>query len=255
MTPSRVLAVARHELRVLRHDFFPLVLLIIIPLLLMPFIEPACQTILRAEGLPRATGAEQAIPGMAVTFGFFLTAYVGIAFFREHAWQTWDRLRASPASTREILAGKIVVPLLGSGVQFLVLFGLGGLLIGLRVQGSWLALAAVAAAFGLYLVCTGLAIAAVCRTIMQIDALATLGALVLSSFAGAIVPRSLLPHWAIVLAPLIPSHWAMYGYQQAILHRHGSVAVAIAALLGFSAFFALIAVWRLRFDDVKHGFM
>src|ERR1700712_4287025 len=166
MNQRRVNAIVRQDLRVLQTDFIPVMVLIIMPLLLMPFLKPAFDVALRLEGLPAASGADQVVPGMAVTFGFFLVGNVSFGFFREHAWHTWDRLRASPASTLEILLGKTIAPLIQASVQFALLFGVGGLLIGLQVHGSWLALMAVGGAFSFYLVATGLAITAICRTFM-----------------------------------------------------------------------------------------
>ena len=38
-----------------------------------------------------------------------------VAFFREHGWGTWDRLRSSPATASEILFGKLL-PSVGLGI-------------------------------------------------------------------------------------------------------------------------------------------
>jgi len=231
----------------------PAVTLVIMPLLLMPFLKPAFSVALHIEGLRGATGAEQVVPGMAVTFGFFLAGDVGLGFFREHAWNTWDRLRASPAGAGEILVGKMVTPLLLAAIQFALLFGLGGFLMGLHVQGSWLALCAVGAAFGLYLVTTGLAIAALCRTVHQATAVVTVGALLLAGLAGALVPYSLLPGWAQHISPVVPSYWAMQGYKHAIFGEGATVIEPILLLVGFSCLSVLVAAMRFRLDDTKVG--
>ncbi len=60
---------------------------------------------------------------VALRFAFLNTALVGTLFFREHAWGTWDRLRASSASTMDIALGKVlplcVCQLAQLGVLFL----------------------------------------------------------------------------------------------------------------------------------------
>jgi ABC-2 type transport system permease protein len=254
MSVGRVIAIARQDLRILRTDLMPVMVLVVMPLLLMPFLLPAFGEALRVGGLTTANGAEQAVPGMAVTFGFFLVANVCFGFYREHTWHTWERLRASPAGSAEILLGKMVAPLLQAAVQFVVLFGLGGYLMHLHVRGSWPALVAVGGSFSLYLVTTGLAVTALCRTFLQANAIVNITALVLAGFAGAIVPSSLLPPWAQDIAPAIPSYWAMQGYQRAILGEGGGVLVPVSILLAFSAALALVALAKFRFDETKVGF-
>jgi ABC-2 type transport system permease protein len=249
----RVFAIARNDLRVVRRDAFPVVLLIIIPLIGMIFMKSAFRATLLAEGVPLANGAEQAVPGMAVTFGFLLVSYVGYGFYREHAWKTWERLRASPASAFEIALGKLAASLLLAATQFLVLFGLGGALFGLRVRGSWLALVAVAVAFSLFLVAAGVAVAAICRTVMQANTVAYVGTVLFSCLAGALVPESSLPHWAKAISPAIPSYWAMRGYRLAVL-GHGTVVTPVVVLLAYAIALSTVAAVRMRFDETKVGF-
>jgi ABC-2 type transport system permease protein len=249
---SRV--IARHELRILRHDSFPVVMLAVTPLFGMVFMKSAFQPALVAEGLRHANGSEQAVPGIAVTFGTMLIGSVGYGFYREHAWKTWPRLRASPASTIEVVSGKIALPLLLAAVQFTLLFGVGTWLLDLHVLGSWLGLVMVGVAFSLALVALGLAVTAVCQTVMQANAFVYVGGLLLSCLGGALVPHSTLPGWGRALSPLAPHYWAMRGYQNAILDRGGGVAAPVTMLLLFAALFTAVAVWKLRFEDVKTGF-
>ena len=254
LSPTRILAIAKQDLRVLRTDYVPVVALILMPLVLMPFLQPAFDLALRVEGYREATGAEQAVPGMAVTFAFFLVGNLSFGFLREHAWNTWERLRASPASTTEILLGKLVVPLLEAAAQFVCLFGLGGILLDLHVRGSWLALIAVGGSFSLFLVTTGLAVTALCRSFMQVNVIVYIGTLLLAGLAGALVPFGLLPHWAQDVAPASPSYWAMQGYKHAIF-GHGSVLAPVLVLLGFSALAGLFTSVRFRVDESKIGFV
>lgn len=254
MSPRRSLAIARHDVRVMSRDSFPAILLVVMPLVGMVFMKSAFRPTLVAEGVRHANGAEQAVPGMAVTFGFLLVSYVGYGFFREHAWSTWERLRASPASSTEILLGKAAGSLVLALLQFTLVFGLGSLLMGLDVRGSWIQILLVGVAFGLFVVAAGLAVTAVCRTVMQSNAIAYLGTVVLSCLAGALVPRSVLPGWAATIAPAVPSYWAMRGYRDAILGDGRGVLAPVAVLLAFALALSAVAVWRLRFDETKTGF-
>lgn len=237
----------------MRRDSFPFVLLLVLPLVGMVFMKSAFQPTLVAEGVPDPNGAEQAVPGMAVTCGFLLVSFVGYGFFREHAWKTWERLRASPAGNAEIMLGKATGALALALFQFVVVFGIGSLLMGLDVRGSWAQIAAVGAAFALALVAIGLAVAALCRTVMQSNTIAYVGAVVFSCLGGALVPASLLPGWADAIAPAVPSYWAMRGYRDAILGEGGGW-LPVAVLLAFALVFTLLAMLRMRFDEDKTGF-
>jgi ABC-2 type transport system permease protein len=250
MIAYRSLAIARQDWRVLRKDPFPAVFLVVLPLLLIPFLQPAYKLAFAAEHMRNVAGAEQAVPAMEVTFAFFLVASSSMAFFREHAWRTWDRLRASPASTYEIILGKALVPLCQAAGQFLLVFGLGGILLGLTVHGSWIDLAMVGAAYGLFLVATGLAIAAICTSYMQANAISNIGALLMAGLGGALVPHTFLPGWAQKLSPATPSYWAMRGYRAVIL-GHGGSLLSVAVLLAFAAVCAILAARRFRVDDTK----
>ncbi|MBS1868363.1 MAG: ABC transporter permease [Actinobacteria bacterium] len=251
---ARSLAIARNDLRIVARDAFPVVLLVIVPFVGMVFMKPAFRPTLRAEGLAHANGAEQAVPGMLVTCGFLLVSYVGYGFYREHAWRTWERLRASPATTAEIMAGKALCSLALAALQFVLVFGAGSLLMGLDVRGSWAAVVLVGAAFGLFVVAAGLAVTAVCRTVMQANTIAYLGTLLLACLGGALVPLSLLPPWARTIAPAAPTYWAMRGYRHAIEGGAGDALAAAGVLLAGALALALVAAWRMRFEQARTGF-
>jgi ABC-2 type transport system permease protein len=255
-SPSRSWAVVRHEVRIFRRDPVFFAIFTTMPLIVMAFIIPAFRYLpsgLHSGGL---SGAQQAVPGMAVMFSLFLVGNVGFSFFREYGWKTWDRVRASCATPAEVMVGKVAVPLLQSAIQLAVLFALGGVLFDLHVKGSKVALAVLAASFSVSLVCLGLALLAICKTILQLNAIANLGAIVLAGIGGAIVPTTTLPGWAKSAAPFTPGYWAMRGFRNVILDGAGfaGVATSIGILMAFSAAFVVIAAWRFHFNDNKTSF-
>jgi ABC-2 type transport system permease protein len=253
MRPSRSAAIARHELRILRSDPVFFIIFTAMPLVVMAFVKPSFRFALVAQGHPGVNGAEQAVPGMTVMFALFLMGNVGFSFFREHGWGTWERLRASWATPSQIMAGKMAVPLLEAAVQLVVLFGVGGALYHLHVRGSMIALTAVAAAFCLCVVGLGLALLAICQTVLQLNAVANLGAIVLAGIGGAIAPAAALPGWARTVAPATPSYWAMRGFRSVILDGGslGAVALPVVVLLGFAVAFLAVAATRFRFEQTK----
>ena len=108
MSPLR--AIVRNELRILRHDPVPLVLLIGMPIVLMALLSQSIGHVLLFEGYDDTPGSMHTAPGMACLFGFFSIAIVGFAIFREHGWRTWPRLRAAGVGGPALLFGKLVVP-------------------------------------------------------------------------------------------------------------------------------------------------
>ncbi|WP_395372581.1 ABC transporter permease [Streptomyces tubercidicus] len=252
-SPGRIAALLRHDIRLQLRDPAPLIVRTVMPLLLMGFMQPLFRTALRAEQVEGATGAEQAVPGMAVMFTFFLVNLVGFGVFREHGWKTWDRLRAGLARPGEIIAGRVVVPLGIAVLQLAVVFLAGGLLYDLRVSGAWPALVAVGAALALCVVMFGMALVSLCRTVSQLAVFANLAALLFAGLGGALTPLSALPDWARPLAPGVPSYWAMRGFTTVVIDGGGAGAVLlpVAVLLGFSAVFAAVTLTFFRFEHQK----
>jgi ABC-2 type transport system permease protein len=240
----RSLAILRHELRILRREPTPLILMSLMPLVLMGLFKPVFEN-----------GAAQSVPGMTVLFAFFIVGQVGYIFFREHAWGTWERLRAADISSGQLMAGKVIVPLGLYAVQFAILFGSGWLLFGLRVGGSVLALATVGAALAVMLTAFGLALVAVCRSLMGLQTLVNIGAMVFAAAGGALVPLALMPGWLRSVAPFTPGYWAMEGFTRAIDGPAGAadMLVPVGVLLAWAALFTAIPAWRLRFAETKTG--
>lgn len=239
-----VAALCRNDFAILARDRGAAVVLVGIPLVVTGFLKP----LYAASG-----GTESAVTGLAVMFAFFLVSYVGFAFFREHGWGTWDRLRASPARPAEIMAGKLVVPLCMGLAQQLTLFGAGAVLFGLRVRGSPAALAVVAVSLVACLLALGIALVAVCRTVQQLSAFSYLGAILLGGLGGALAPVAMLPPWVQRVAPATPSYWAIRGYRAVLLDGAGVVDVlpSAAVLLAFAAVLGTLGARRFRSDENK----
>jgi ABC-2 type transport system permease protein len=253
MSWRRSSAIIRNDLRILRTDPVFLVVMIAMPLIVMGFTKSAFQSALILAGATEANGAEQAVPGAAVLFALFLVGNLGFGVFREHGWNTWERLRASPASTADLMFGKAVTPMVSLLIQQTFLIGVGGLLFDLHVEGSVLGLALVALAFGCSLIGLGFLLLAVTRTVMQLNAVTNIGTMVLGGLGGAITPLSSLPDWARAIAPAVPSYWAMRGYRSVILEGEGlsDVALPIVVLLGFTVVFGFVAALRFRVEETK----
>ena len=98
MSLLRSYSIARTSWQLQLRDPASSVIMTVLPLILIAVLIPSAKAQLVLSGYPNATGAEQTVPGLAVLYAFLSVEQVTTLFFREHAWGTWDRLRASPAS-------------------------------------------------------------------------------------------------------------------------------------------------------------
>ena len=251
----RLGVILAHELRLTRRDPLPAMVLVVFPVVTMAFLKPAFRPALIQAGHLHANGSEQVVPGQAALSAFFLVSLVSFGFFAEHYWATWDRLRASQATSVEIVLGK-ALPRLAIGItQFIVIFAAGVVLFGLHIRGDVIALAPLVVAFSLCLVLLGVAVTALCRTAQQANAFGIIGMVLFGAIGGALVPLNVLPAWARTIAPVTPTYWVMRGFRSVILDAQGlsGVATPIGVLLAMTVLFAVVALRRLRFDETKIG--
>jgi ABC-2 type transport system permease protein len=229
------------------------IFVIAMPLLMVTLMKELFATALRAEGFANANGSEFAVPAMAVGFAAFGVGYSGFTFFRDHGWGTWDRLRASPASSIDILIGKVLPSVGVTFVQLTLLFLLGGPLFGLDVRGSWVAVVLLAAVLALSLSAFGMLVTALAHTMNQLNAVGSVGGMAMALLGGAWVPVSTMPEWAQAVAPALPTYWAMEGFRDVILEGAGLRDVVVPTLVigGFAVLFTLLAAAKFRFEDTK----
>jgi ABC-2 type transport system permease protein len=229
------------------------VFVVLMPLLMVAIMKDLFASALTAQGIPDANGSEFAVPGLAVAFAAFNAGYAGFGFFRDHGWGTWDRLRATPASSVDLMAGKIVPAVLVTILQLGLLFVLGGPLFGLTIKGSIAGLILIIVVLALCLAAFGMAITAVSRTMQQLNALGGVGGVALAMLGGAWVPVETMPGWARAMAPGLPTYWAMKGFESIIIKGEGVGAVLVPVLVvaGFGVLFTTLAALRFRFDEPK----
>jgi ABC-2 type transport system permease protein len=251
------LALARVQLKIIAHDPWFLVIMFGMPLVVMPLFRQVIGSSLVGSGYDSATGAELVVPGQMVLFGFFVGGSVGFTVFREHGWKTWDRLRSSAASPRSLLAGFAAPWIVIHVLHSLALLVVGGLLIGLRLNGgSPLAVMMMLFAYACCVVALILLATATFRTVNQLNGLQNVGAMVFGGLGGALVPFEQLPGWAQAIGPFTPAYWAMKGHRSIFLEQGsaGDVLVPTLVLLGASVVLGGLGVARFRVDETKEFF-
>ncbi len=238
-------AIMRIETLLLAGDPSPVIVVIAVPVVLVAFL---------ADGFVGGPG--RSVPALATIFGFFAIPWIGMAFFRDHGWRTWTRLRMSAAHPAVVVLGKVLpYAALLFAQQTLLLF-IGWLSFGMPWNGSVSMGAAFVATVVAVEVAIALALIGVCNTINQLNAVAYVGSLVLCGIGGALTPLSALPDWVTRIAPASPVYWVLRGYESLIKpDRSPSVTLhVIGLLLALSAVSILVTARFLRFADEKTYF-
>jgi ABC-2 type transport system permease protein len=130
-------------------------------------------------------GSTQAVTGMLVMFSVLSLSIVGTATLSERTWRTWDRLRTTPATAVESLAGKAIPVFVILAVQQGVLLAYGSLVVGMPVSGTPGLLVLAVAVWGFALQAIGTAVAALVRSQGELSAVCDIGALAVSALGGA----------------------------------------------------------------------
>ncbi len=234
----RIAAIARHNTIIRLRDPGQMIAYIVLPMILMPVLKP--MYVRAVHG-----GTTQVVTGLLVMFSVFAVGVAGNSILVERNWQTWDRLRQTRATAAEMLIGKIIPLFVVMTFQQILLFVYGCFVIGLPVPHAlgFVLLAVVVWAFTLLAV--GAALATVARSSGELGMISDVGAMVLSSMGGALVPLSLMPGWAQAGAHVSPGYWALLMIKAAVRDSASGVLLPFAVLMGVGVVAGAFAVRRL----------
>jgi ABC-2 type transport system permease protein len=193
---------------------------------------------------------QQNVPGYTIFGIFWIVTLLASSILAEKRAGTFRRIEAAPVSRAALLAGKLV-PYYGiCAAQLLLMLGAGNLLYDMSLGRSWVGLASIGLATAASATSLGVLVAALVRTEAQATSLTTLMLLSLAALGGCFVPRFIMPEWLRSASLVTPHGWSLDGFQDLLVRGQGLGAVLpeVAVLLGFSAGFFLLGVWRFRFE-------
>jgi ABC-2 type transport system permease protein len=106
----------------------------------------------------------------------------------------------------------------------------------------------VLAALSLWVASLGLFIGVIAKTQEQVSIFSMVAMFFFSAAGGAWFPLEITGRTFSLIGHLLPSAWAMDGFQNVVLRGLGFGSVLVPALIiaGYAAFFFAIAVWRFR---------
>lgn len=214
------------------------------------YLEPRSPPGMR-KPLADISGFQITVPGNAVLFGFYIALTVAMSFAGERRTGTWRRLLAAPVPRWKVMLATLVPYYVIGLLQLTFLFGLGAFVFGMRVAGSVPALAVLSMAVVLCAVCLGLLFASLGGTERQLGSIGSIILLVMGLLGGCMFPRILMPEAMRDIGHVVPHSWALDGYYD-VLVREGTgiadLAPSIGALGAFAVLFAILGLWRFRFE-------
>ncbi|MFT7722906.1 MAG: ABC transporter permease [Roseateles sp.] len=211
------------------------------------------------EAVPAAANAApvaynsyaHAFAGMGVQFILMAGVDLAVGLLLMRRLGLWQRLRAAPLSRAQLLGSRIAAGTLISLIVFAVIYAVAIAAFGVRVLGSVAGFALVLLCFSLLTASFGLLVAALGRTPEATRGLAILATLLMVMLGGAWVPAFVFPAWLQAVSLAVPTRWAVDALD-AMTWRGQGFAAALppcAVMLGFSAAFAALAVWRFRWEE------
>jgi ABC-2 type transport system permease protein len=189
------------------------------------------------------------VPGLlGVILQMTMVMMTSMALTREIERGTMENLLAMPASSLEIMLGKIL-PYLGIGAfQVLLVLAAARFLFGVPFVGSLGLLLFGVFIFVLALVFLGYTISTFARTQMQAMQLAFFVFLPSLLLSGFMFPFRGMPAWAQVLGELLPLTHFLRVIRAVMLKGadYAAVSAPLAALILFAIAYAVIALLRFR---------
>jgi ABC-2 type transport system permease protein len=195
--------------------------------------------------------------GMTLQYLLFWGMESGLLLLRERQRSVWTRVRAAAVPLVCVIAGKALATACIAMLQVSVTFGIGYLLFGVRIEGSFAGFLLLAFAVCALAAATGLLVATLGGTESRARNISIVVILGVSMVGGLWVPGFLLPGWARELSLALPTTWAMRGLESVTWQGSGFWAALpnVAVVASFALLLLVIAALRLKLSErnLRHG--
>jgi ABC-2 type transport system permease protein len=211
--------------------------------------------------LERAMGAEaaraetpggflQSSPGMIVQFAVFSLITSAMVLVLERKSGALRRLLAAPLHRAEILAGHLLAMFAIVFAQSLLLVTLGQFAFGVDYMREPLGTLWMMVALGVWVTSLGLLIGALSRGEEQVVIFSLIAMFLFAALGGAWFPLEIAGKAFATVGHVMPTAWAMDGFQDIVVRRLGlgSLLLPAGLLLAYTAAFFGLALWRFRFE-------
>ncbi len=190
----------------------------------------------------------QASPGILVQFAIFGLVTSGQILVQERKTRTLQRMRSTTLHAWQIVAGHLLAMFALVFLQEILLIVFGQLVLGVNYAREPLGTLLVSVALGLWIASMGLLIGVLVKDDAQVILFSLIGMFVFSALGGAWFPLEASGTAFATLGKMMPSAWAMTGYQNILIRGLGLASVGLPALilLTYALGFFGLAVWQFR---------
>jgi len=210
-----------------------------------PAVSIEMQSASKRPSLP--SGYDQASPGMIVQFAIYGLLQAGTALLLEKQNKTLSRLLSTPLTRTQFIVAKICSIFIVIFTQILLLILIGQFAFRVNYLRAPLATLLVAFALALWAASLGLFLGTIARKQEQLTTWTLLAMFFFAALGGAWFPLEITGKTFAQIGHLLPSAWAMDGFQNIIVRGLGleSVLLPTIIILGYAFLFFGLAVWRL----------
>jgi ABC-2 type transport system permease protein len=190
----------------------------------------------------------QASPGILVMFAIFGLVTSGQILVQERKTRTLQRMMTTSLRAWQIVAGHMLAMFAVVFLQVALLAVFGQFVLGVNYIHALLGILLVSVALGLWIASMGLLIGVLVKNDSQVVLFSLMAMFVFSAMGGTWFPLEASSGAFAAIGTLLPSAWAMAGYQNILMRGLGSESAVLpaAALLAYAVGFFVLAVWRFR---------
>jgi ABC-2 type transport system permease protein len=194
----------------------------------------------------------QASPGILVQFAIFGLVTSGQILVQERKSRTLQRMMSTSMQAWQMVAGHMLAMFAVVFVQEALLVIFGQLALGVNYARAPLAILIVSVALGLWIASMGLLIGVVVKNDSQVVLLSLMAMFIFSAMGGTWFTLEASSGAFATIGKLMPSAWAMTGYQNILMRGLGleSAWLPTLVLVGYSLGFFALAVWRFQKMEV-----
>jgi ABC-2 type transport system permease protein len=207
------------------------------------------QMVAEATTTAKANSFTQSSPGMLVQFAIFGLVNTAVILVNERKSKTLQRLLTTSMNRASIITGHFLAMFLIVLVQGIVLVSFGQIFLGVDYLRQPLAVLVMVTALAVWIASLGLAIGVLVKGEEQVLIWSMFAMFLFSALGGCWFPLESTGGAFSVIGHLMPSAWAMNGFQNIVIRGLGLSSVLLPAviLLGYALAFFGLAIWR--FDN------
>jgi ABC-type transport system involved in multi-copper enzyme maturation permease subunit len=190
----------------------------------------------------------QASPGILVQFAIMSLVTSGQILVQERKTRTLQRMMSTSMRAWEIIAGHTLAMFAMVLFQIALLVVFGQLVVSVDYMNAPLGTLLVSVSLSLWVAAMGLLIGTVAKDDSQVVLFALMAMFILSALGGTWFPLEVSSGAFALIGKLMPSAWAMTGYQNILMRGLGSNSAWMPTLIltAYALGFFVLAVWRFR---------